>query len=280
MVARGRLQRTIVVIAVLVILVIAGVVIAHIELARLVGNSFTNIRQVSLEHSNINFEATDWPTILVGVGFTNSSFDEPFLHMVHNLGAKTLAIETDPVFFRTYQSRFSSLISEAQAMDLNIHIINQLGYASWYKLLGLSYPFSSGPSFQTFENFQIQAIREYAQYDPSYLSLIAEPGLMQEKAGASYSPSQWQSLISILAQTVKSISPETQTWVDLVPQNPFDMQLVPYLVNITQLDGIGLDVYGNVSPFSISNNAAKYITSHGKLGGLTETWAFSLYSTP
>ncbi|MDG6906106.1 MAG: hypothetical protein JRN20_10020 [Nitrososphaerota archaeon] len=280
MTKRGRHQTVLVVAAIIVIIVIGGLLVMRIERAGQFGSQFTNLKPVSLVNSNINFEVIDWPTLLVGVGFTNSSLDEPFLHLVHELGAETLAIETDPVFFQTYQNRFSSLVSEARTMGLKIHIINQLGYTSWYKVLGLTYPFSTDPSFQSFENFQIQAVRAYAKYDPNYLSLIAEPGLMQEKVGANYSLSQWQSLIAVLAQTVKAVSPETQTWIDLVPQNSFDMKLLPYLVNITQLDGIGLDVYGNVAPFSTTSKAATYITSHGKLGGLTETWAFSLYSSP
>ena len=280
MAKQGRHRTILVAATIFVIIVIGGLLVVRLERAGQLGSQFTNLKPVSLANSNINFEVIDWPYNLVGVAFSNSSFDEPFLNLVHDLGAKTLAIETDPVFFQTYQDRFSSLISEARTMGLNIHIINQLGYTSWYKLLGIAYPFSASSSFQSFENFQIQAVRVYAKYDPNYLSLIAEPGLMQEKLGANYSLSQWQSLISVLAQTAKAVSPKTQTWIDLVPQDSFDMKLLPYLVNIAQLDGIGLDIYGNVAPFSTTSKAATYIISHGKLGGLTETWAFSLYSSP
>jgi len=267
------------VIAIITILVASGFLVMRFELTQS-HSTFMDIQQVSLANSEINFEAIDWPVNLLAVGFTNSSFDQPFLNLAIGLGVKTLAIETDPVFFQTYQARFSLLISEARSSGLKIHIINQLGYPSWYKLLGLTYPLASDSSFQTFEIFQIEAMKTYAQYKPDYLSLIAEPGLMQQKVNASYSLAQWQSLVSTLVQTVKSISPNTQTWIDLVPQSPFDMKLLPYLADVSQLNGIGLDVYGNVAPFGTTNSAAKYIISHGKLGGLTETWAYSLYSDP
>lgn len=269
----------IIAIAIIFVIVVAGYSVTRFELKRS-HSSFLNISQVSLVNSGINFEAIDWPVNLLGVGFSNSSFDQPFLNLMSQLGVKTLAIETDPVFFQTYQERFASIISNAREIGFKIHIINQLGYPSWYNLLGLKYPLASDPSFTTFETFEINAIQTYAQYKPDYLSLIAEPGLMQQKINASYSLSQWTNLVSTMAQTAKSISPNTETWIDLVPQSSFDMQLLANLVNVPQLNGIGLDLYGNVSPFSITNNAAKNIISHGKMGGLTETWAFSLYSAP
>ena len=275
----------------LALIVVIGLILAfsvyYVRLLRAVHqesnstvNDFTGGKNVSVANSGINFESIYWPVVLIGVGFTNSSFDPPFMQMLRQLGVQTIAIETDPTFFRTYESRFASVISLARSDGFKIHIINQLGYASWYKLLGLSLPFSSAPSFQQFEQFETQAMQEYAKYKPDYLSVIAEPGLMQTKIQTSFTPEQWQSLVQSLCETVISISPNTKTWIDLVPQMSFDMQILPNLVSVTQLTGIGLDIYGNASPVSTTTNAASFITSHGKLGGITETWAFSLYADP
>ena len=236
--------------------------------------------RANLTASGANFEVIDWPTILLGVAFSNASFDPPFLSQVHRLGIRTLAIETDPSFFSAYPARFSSLLAEARGLGLKVHLINQLGYRSWYDLVGLTYPFAPDPSFATFESFEVNATRAYAQVHPDLLSIIAEPGLMMEKIGASYSASEWSSLLATLGSTAKAISPSTETWVDLVPQDPFDAGLVSALGGISDLDGIGLDLYGSVAPPSVTTRMAQTIHDFGKLGGLTETWAYDLYGDP
>ena len=243
------------------------------------GASFLTCR-TNLSGTGTNFEAIDWPTVLLGVAFSNSSFDGPFLDQMHGLGIRTLAIETDPTFFSKYASRFSSLISEARSMGFRIHLINQLGYPSWYNLTGLAYPFARDPSFGEFESFELNATRSYAQFHPDLLSVIAEPGLMMQKIGATYTGSEWQSLLTTLCDAAKAVSASTETWVDLVPQNPFDDSLTGSLGPIASLDGIGLDLYGNVAPPAATAQMAEAIHSAGKEGGLTETWAFDLYGDP
>jgi hypothetical protein len=233
-----------------------------------------------VQTSTANFEAIFWPTLLLGVGFGNASADVPFLTMLHQLGVQTVVIETDPSFFAAYESRMSSVISEARQMGFKIHIINQLGYTSWYSTLGIPFPFSGTPTIAQFQAFEYKAMVEYSSFHPDYLSVIAEPGLMDKKTGASFSDSQWQGLLENLTETVKSLSPQTQTWVDLVPNDPFDVSLLPSALQVPDMDGVGLDLYNSSTNWSAAVSMAQSITSSGKLGGLTETWAYDLNGDP
>ena len=263
------------VVALIVILILG---FAYFHSSR-VQTSQTTSQQTTTIIPNGNFEGIFWPTVLLGVTFGNSSTDIPFLQMLQSAGVKTVVLETDPTFFQTYISRFSQVITEARGMGFKIHIINQLAYSGWYNLAELPLPFSSTPSLSQFTAFETQAMNAYASFHPDYLSVLAEPSLYHSKMGTSFTDAQIETLTSSLCSTVQSISPQTQTWIDLIPSNT-QTSFISGLAAIGNLNAIGLDYYGDSSSYSLITALSNAITSSGKIGGFTETWAYGLYSAP
>ena len=256
-------------VAILIILLLVGVAYVH-------SRPQTSQTTTAIS-SSINYEGIFWPTVLLGVAFGNSSADIPFLQMFQSAGVKTIVLETDPTFFQAYESRFSSVISEARLMGFKIHIINQLAYASWYNLAGLALPFSSTPTIEQFTAFETQAMSVYASFHPDYLSVLAEPSLYHAKMGTSFTNAQIETLVQTLCSTVLNISPLTQTWIDLIPSDA-STSFISQLGAIPNLNGIGLDYYGDTSSVSQITTLSNAITASGKIGGFTETWAYGLYT--
>ena len=231
---------------------------------------------------NTTFSAIHFPTAMTFAGFTDPSGDYGFLLMLKETGVSTISIITDPVIFQAYKPRYEQLISDARSLGFKIHLINQMDWKYRLKLIGLKNPLQTiiPLSFSKILAWETSWMQLYASYHPDFLSVLAEPSNLNFKMRKGLTESQVNTLIGSLASTVKQISPETQTWVDLQPQ----YGIVDYYVGksaafIPNLDGIGWDVYDR-DGYAVLAEVMPFAVQAGKLTGITETWRWPLYAKP
>lgn len=227
------------------------------------------------------FEATHFPSTMTFAGFSNSSSDFAFVDMLKQAGVSTIVIEQDPITFIAQEARYSALIQYVHSQGLKVHLINQMDLKTRLNLLGEKNPLQTliPPSKAKILSYETQWIQLYASFHPDYLTVLAEPSNLNLKMRVGLIDTDWNAIISSLVQTAKSISPQTQTWVDLVPSPLIvDYHIGVSAIGIQGLDGIGWDIYNGTSPglSSIVHQEAQ----GGKLVGVTETWWKPLVSQP
>lgn len=216
------------------------------------------------------------------MGASNASMDNPYVDMLKASGVTVIAIESDPVEIQAYSARFISLMNYIHSQGLKIHLITQMDTKTNLAYLGLTNPLQTliPPSYTKVLNQEVAWARWLATAHPDYYSAIAEPSNLNVKMRVGFTTTQWTNIISAVTSTIKSVSPETQTWADLLPySNIVDYYLGTSLVSVSALDGIGWDVYGPAR-MNIAQPLMITETNGGKLVGLTETWRYDLYAHP
>jgi hypothetical protein len=220
--------------------------------------------------------AVHFPTSLESPAFSDMKMDALFTGMLAQMGVQLIAFEWDYQVFADprWNGRLVSAYNDAKARGMKTHIINQIQPAFW-KTGGIDPPPGSTSPSWSINAYEMEVVRAYAQLKPDFLSVIAEPANLQQKFKFSYSYPQWSSLVQKLVDEVSGSS----TWVDLVPNAGFDINMVPSLVGISGLNGIGMDLYGSGNESVVESRLAA-IADAGKSWGLSETWWGPLYSQP
>jgi len=232
--------------------------------------------------TSTNFEAIDFQVTLASVGFSNASYDHQYIQMLKDSGASTIVIESDPIEFMAYQSRMVDIMNYSHSLGLKVHLINQMDTRNSIALINLKNPLETiilPPKFSTVLWDENHWIAYYASFHPDILTVIAEPSNLNVKMRVGFTDSQWSQIISTLINTSNTISPKTQTWVDLVPSKSIvDYNLGSTLVTMKNLTGIGWDVY-NYTEFSVIAPLLKTEVNY-KSVGMTETWFAPMWSKP
>jgi hypothetical protein len=221
--------------------------------------------------------AIHFPTTLASPAFSDPSMDNLFTDMLAGMGVQMVAFEWDYQVFSDsrWNARLVSAYNYAKGKGMKTHIINQIQPAFWAQG-GINAP-SASATAGSIDAYELEIAAAYAQLKPDYLSVLAEPMNLQQKFKFSYSSSKWGSLVQKLADQASASG--SSLWVDLVPNAGFDMNLIPSLVGVSGLDGLGMDMYG-ASNESIVEDHLSAIFDAGKSWGLTETWWGPLYATP
>jgi hypothetical protein len=222
--------------------------------------------------------AMHFPTTLESPAFSDASMDSLFTDMLAAMGVKMVAFEWDYQVFS--DSRWSSRLIDAhnyaRSKGLMTHIINQMQPAFW-SAGGINPPPSSSTTSSSIGSYEAEIASAYAQLKPDYLSVIAEPSNLQQKFKFNFSSSQWASLVQDLVGQASGSG--SSLWVDLVPNSGFDMGLIPSMVGVSGLDGIGMDLYGQSNESTVQDHLSTIVNA-GKSWGLSETWWGPLYASP
>lgn len=221
--------------------------------------------------------AMHFPTTLESPAFSDAKIDDLFTDMLAAMGVQMVAFEWDYQVFSDsrWNDRLVSAYDHARAKGMKTHIINQMQPSFW-SAGGINPPPASATSGSV-DSYEAEIVSAYAQLGPDYLSILAEPTNLQKKFNLSYSSSRWNSLVQKLVNLVPTDGPSL--WVDLVATSGPDMALIPSLVGISGLDGIGMDLYGRSGESAVGAHLPA-IARAGKLWGLTETWWGPLYANP
>jgi hypothetical protein len=222
-----------------------------------------------------------WPLLFSMPQVTDASIDLPFLHMLEDAGANELALMVWYSAYQAHTSRYDDVVSAARADGLKVRIGFKGEIASL--LFGLQPTFATPPSATDYAT-KVAAIESElaSRYHPDAFNLVEELGTSQGQVGSSFTTAEWLQIIQQLATAVKAASPTTETWVAILPTDPVDRAVGENgLLSIADVDGVGLDVYGNEDPCTWSTawkQAFAEIIAAGKKTGLTETWWEDLYA--
>jgi hypothetical protein len=263
-------------------LVASAAVVGAVAFSRRKGQTPTPTTTTTLTDSNSGkpttiFGAMHFPTTLESPAFSDAKIDNLFTDMLANMGVQMVAFEWDYQVFSDsrWNGRLLSAYDYARAKGMKTHIINQMQPSFWTQG-GISPPPASATS-GSIDAYEVEIASAYAKLKPDYLSVLAEPSNLQQKFKLSYSDSQWASLVRQLVDQISATGPSI--WVDLVPNSGSDMNLIPSLVGVSGLDGIGMDLYGQPQESAVVARLPA-IAKAGKSWGLTETWWGPLYADP
>jgi hypothetical protein len=237
----------------------------------------TTVSDLTSSGGSAIFGAMHFPTTLESPAFSDAKADNLFTDMLAAMGVQMVAFEWDYQVFSDsrWNGRLLSAYAYARSKGMKTHIINQMQPAFWQQ--GGINPAPAASTPNSIDSYEVEITSAYAKLKPDYLSVLAEPANLQQKFKFSYSNSQWTSLVRQLVDQVPT--PGTSTWVDLVPNSGLDLNLIPSLVGVAGLDGIGMDLYGQPQE-SVVAGRLPAIAKAGKSWGISETWWGPLYSDP
>lgn len=229
-------------------------------------------------------EGVEWPLLFSLPQVTTASMDTKFLNMLEQAHVNTVSVIVWYSAYQAHQARYDAFVNAVHAAGLKL----RLGFKGEIKslLFGLTPTFPNAQTtFQEYSTKTLSIERELAaRYHPDYFNMVEEFGTSQGQVGGNFTAAQWVQLVGQLATAIKQASSKTQTWVAVLPTDPVDRGVVAKgLLSIPNLDGVGIDAYGNQDVCTWAASWQKGFAgaaAAGKKTGFTETWWEDLFAQP
>lgn len=144
------------------------------------------------------------------------------------------------------------------------------GYYANFQLRSHSLPWKK---FREAQKRQIETLTR--RYKPDYYEVVKEYRWYSDWGTISEVPTadDWTEQTRELCRIVKKIHPGAKTAVGVIARSKLDADVVERVVNIPELDIIGIDIYGLPDLEVLKKNEfAPFVEQHGKEAWLAETW--------
>ena len=130
-----------------------------------------------------------------------------FLEMLLELGVDTVSFNIYPQNFETKKDIYDCLINKTREKGGKTIIVCMVD----------SNTFSKSPTFEEYLSKEIEYTKILVErYKPGYYGILVEPSTMQKRIGANFTINQWLELINTTHKLIKSINPETKTFISLL----------------------------------------------------------------
>ena len=227
-----------------------------------------------------NFDALHFPSASVLVNFSDPAYDDLFIQMLQEAGVNTVTLFTSPTEYNALSNRYTNLATLIRARNLKVRFVIQDEVKAVTNLTSLPPTYPNPPSLTHYIETESAVARAITtDIKPDYFSVVAEPTINEGRIGKKFTVRQWRKIISALNQEVKIYSPNTKTWVDILPKKLKERNILTKAIT-TGIDGVGFDLYDRTDILSTVQTYANKVKGAGKKCGITETWWNDIYANP
>jgi hypothetical protein len=141
-------------------------------------------------------------------------------------------------------SEYDRAVEQIRKNNKEVYI-GLYGIAKWFgPFMGQKENVGKGKvDFETWSRTYLEMTETVTRrYNPDYIAVIEPTLVLASQVNEIRSPEDWIELTRVVADKVKEISPDTIVTIHTVP--PDDLELFKGVMNIENVDIVGVDVYG------------------------------------